>query len=429
MTAAKLEDVKTPAEFDAIVAAAPAVVVHFWATWCEPCGHMDRVLEALAGDCSPTARFLRVEAEEVDDLAERYDVSAVPHFLIFKDGKVAAAVEGADAPALTTAVTTHLGDAGTGPSTRAAGAAVAAAVTGTLAGPCPARLQAGAALSSGGGVNGNGGGGVGGGGGGGGGATGSGAPGDGGLDPALRQRLQQLINSSPVMLFMKGSPDAPRCGFSSQVVAALRQVGCSFGHFDILGDPNVRAGLKEYSDWPTYPQLYAGGELVGGADIVLEMAGDGELEQALDDATAAAPQSSPAAATSPTTPSASQPAGSAATAAGDSGKTGDDGGKDVLQQRLRALTTQAHVMLFIKGSRQQPFCRFSKAAVAALNETGAPYDTFDVFTDDEVREGLKEYADWPTYPQLFVGGELVGGADIIAELASTKELAEAVGVA
>lgn len=59
-------------------------MVHFWAAWCEPCGHMDRVLGALAGACAPSARFLRVEAEEVEDLAERFDVAAVPHFIIFK---------------------------------------------------------------------------------------------------------------------------------------------------------------------------------------------------------------------------------------------------------------------------------------------------------------------------------------------------------
>lgn len=81
------------------------------------------------------------------------------------------------------------------------------------------------------------------------------------------------------MLFMKGTPDAPRCGFSSKVVSALRGLGADFGSFDILSDPGVRQGLKEYSQWPTFPQLYVGGELLGGCDIVLEMAAEGELAQ------------------------------------------------------------------------------------------------------------------------------------------------------
>lgn len=80
-----------------------------------------------------------------------------------------------------------------------------------------------------------------------------------------------------------GTPDQPRCGFSSKVVQALRGIGRNFGSFDILTDEQVRQGLKEYSSWPTYPQLYVNGELLGGCDIVLEMASAGELESAIND--------------------------------------------------------------------------------------------------------------------------------------------------
>lgn len=86
---------------------------------------------------------------------------------------------------------------------------------------------------------------------------------------------------SDVVLFMKGSPDAPRCGFSRKVVEALEEEGISFSHFDILGDEDVRQGLKEISGWPTYPQVYVRGELLGGCDIVMEMKSSGELASAV----------------------------------------------------------------------------------------------------------------------------------------------------
>ncbi len=84
---------------------------------------------------------------------------------------------------------------------------------------------------------------------------------------ALRARLEALVSREPVMLFMKGTPDAPRCGFSATIVALLRDAGVKFGYYDILGDEAVRQGLKEFSKWPTFPQLYARGELVGGLDV------------------------------------------------------------------------------------------------------------------------------------------------------------------
>ena len=98
---------------------------------------------------------------------------------------------------------------------------------------------------------------------------------------SLEDRLGQLVRSSSVMLFMKGSPEEPRCGFSRKVVAALEETGVPFGHFDILSDEEVRQGLKKFSDWPTYPQLYVNGEFLGGCDIVLEMAQEGELRESL----------------------------------------------------------------------------------------------------------------------------------------------------
>lgn len=97
----------------------------------------------------------------------------------------------------------------------------------------------------------------------------------------VEERLKKLVASKPVMLFMKGNPDAPRCGFSRQIVGILRDEGADFGSFDILEDEEVRSGLKTLFDWPTFPQLYVKGELIGGLDIVKEMAESGELKTVL----------------------------------------------------------------------------------------------------------------------------------------------------
>lgn len=93
----------------------------------------------------------------------------------------------------------------------------------------------------------------------------------------LRQRIQDTIAKDRVMLFMKGNPQMPQCGFSAAVVGMLRDVGAKYGSFNILADPELREALKEYSSWPTYPQLYVDGKLVGGADIVRELHAKGEL--------------------------------------------------------------------------------------------------------------------------------------------------------
>jgi len=98
-------------------------------------------------------------------------------------------------------------------------------------------------------------------------------------DPAeeLNNRLAELVKAAPVMLFMKGTPSAPQCGFSRTLVGLLREKGVRYGFFNILADEEVRQGLKVFSNWPTFPQLYRDGELVGGLDIVKE-----ELENDAD---------------------------------------------------------------------------------------------------------------------------------------------------
>lgn len=97
----------------------------------------------------------------------------------------------------------------------------------------------------------------------------------------VRTRIETLIKGNKVMLFMKGTKQFPACGFSNAVVQILKKEGVPFETFNILGDPEMRQALKEYSHWPTYPQLYVGGKFVGGCDIVSEMHESGELAQQL----------------------------------------------------------------------------------------------------------------------------------------------------
>lgn len=97
----------------------------------------------------------------------------------------------------------------------------------------------------------------------------------------LEVRIKSLINSSSIFLFMKGTPQAPQCGFSANVVRILDSFHVSYNSFNILSDMDIREGVKAFSNWPTYPQLYINGQLVGGSDIITEMYQSGELKEAL----------------------------------------------------------------------------------------------------------------------------------------------------
>lgn len=97
----------------------------------------------------------------------------------------------------------------------------------------------------------------------------------------VNDRIKDQIEKNPVLLYMKGTPDFPQCGFSGQTVAALKSIGRPFAYVNIFEDAEIREGLKVYSNWPTFPQLYIDGELIGGADIVVEMYHSGELGELL----------------------------------------------------------------------------------------------------------------------------------------------------
>jgi monothiol glutaredoxin len=102
------------------------------------------------------------------------------------------------------------------------------------------------------------------------------------MDTTVQQRISQEVAGNPVVLFMKGSPVFPQCGFSAAVVQILSHLGVKFKGVDVLTDPGIRQGIKEFSNWPTIPQLYVKGEFIGGCDIIREMYETGELQQVLE---------------------------------------------------------------------------------------------------------------------------------------------------
>jgi len=213
---------------------------------------------------------------------------------------------------------------------------------------------------------------------------------------ALDDRLERLIRSDTIMIFMKGTPAKPKCGFSRKAIDCLKKEEIPFGSFDILSDNDVRQGLKVYSDWPTYPQIYVKGELMGGLDILTETAAEGSLKDDWDIA--------------------------------DILDTAKDASEESLDDRLQKLVNRNAIMLFMKGLPSNPQCGFSRQIVKILDDVGVAYDAFNVFEDDEVRQGLKEFSDWPTYPQLYVKGELMGGLDIVREMKESGELDDALRV-
>lgn len=191
---------------------------------------------------------------------------------------------------------------------------------------------------------------------------------------------------------MKGTPEAPRCGFSRKIVDTLKENDIPFASFDILVDEDIRQGLKLLSDWPTYPQYYVNSDLIGGLDILKDMAAQGDLKAQLG-----LDKLQPIRAPAP------------------------------LENRLKELVGRAPVMIFIKGSPDAPQCGFSRSLVSILDAEKITYDYFNILSDDEVREGLKTFSDWPTYPQLYVSGSLIGGLDIIKEMQQGGSLASQFG--
>ncbi|XP_067656316.1 uncharacterized protein [Haliotis asinina] len=222
--AAGVKEVDTVEDFNKLLtdAGGNLVVVHFAAPWAPQCQQMTDVMGELAKDNQLSqVRFVQLEAEKLAEISEKNNIIAVPTFIFFKGGKSVDRLDGANAADLTKKV-----------QSLSKGGAVASPP------PQPQKQD-------------------------------------------LNTRLKQLINSAPVILFMKGNWQEPRCGFSRQMIGILQEKNVTFSTFDILSDEEVRQGLKTFSNWPTYPQLYVSGELLGGLDIVKELVESGELESQL----------------------------------------------------------------------------------------------------------------------------------------------------
>ena len=102
------------------------------------------------------------------------------------------------------------------------------------------------------------------------------------MEATTKQRIDDLVATSPVFVFMKGNKLMPQCGFSNNVVQILHSLGVAFETFDVLSDGEIRQGIKEYSEWPTIPQVYVNGEFIGGSDILIEMYNSGELREQIE---------------------------------------------------------------------------------------------------------------------------------------------------
>lgn len=301
----------------------------FWADWHEPSVAMTGAMRALAasrGGDGGAAVFALVPAEAVPELSERFSITMVPTFVFLRGGAVVGRLEGANAPELASRVDALLGGA-------KAPAAASAAGGGGGSGSAPA------------------------------------AAADGG-DAALDARIRGLCTASRVVVFIKGPASAPSCAYSARAVETLTAAGVSFGSFDVLTDPPVRARAVKLFDWPTYPMVFVGGHLIGGVDAMAAMAAEGTFGPVFNPPTAPPP----AAAAPPALP----------------GKAGGAAAPPIvltpaLREKLHGVIARAPAMLFIKGTPDAPVCGFSKRMVALLREQRVPFESFDIMTDEEVR--------------------------------------------
>ncbi|KAL9111980.1 MAG: hypothetical protein Q9227_003600 [Pyrenula ochraceoflavens] len=264
-----LNEVNSESEFKTLISnASPSnpIILFFHTPWAVPCTQTRTILTTLASQYPPSTAtsplFLSINSDDLPDLNDSYNITVVPSIVILKDNKPLETLSGSDAGKIRDAVERHAGKNGNPakaglppqlsvtPRSDINGAATTQPSSTATTTTGPAKDLSSYAPS----------------------------PSDPATAPSmsstqaskeeLHTRLSQLVKAAPVMLFMKGTPSVPQCGFSRQLVSILRENGVKYGFFNILADEDVRQGLKEFADWPTFPQLWMGGELVGGLDIV-----------------------------------------------------------------------------------------------------------------------------------------------------------------
>ncbi|KAG7928073.1 hypothetical protein KL925_001373 [Ogataea polymorpha] len=229
------------------------IALYFHTPWASPCIQMNKVYSTLSDSSQHSnTSFLSINADDHPEIADLFDVSAVPYFVLVRNGTILKELSGADPKEFVTALN-QFSDKPQQPQS---------SLSSNVPQPEPASTrQSGSSSSK------------------------SPSP-EEETPEQLNARLAKLTTAAPIMLFMKGTPSAPQCGFSRQLVAILREHQVRFGFFDILKDDAVRQGLKKFSDWPTFPQLYIGGVFQGGLDIVKDNLSEDEhfFEHALEEA-------------------------------------------------------------------------------------------------------------------------------------------------
>eukprot|EP00088_Acartia_fossae_P008815 TRINITY_DN14236_c0_g1_i3.p1 TRINITY_DN14236_c0_g1~~TRINITY_DN14236_c0_g1_i3.p1 ORF type:complete len:336 (-),score=81.01 TRINITY_DN14236_c0_g1_i3:336-1310(-) len=311
--------VENEGDYKSMLSSSQMAVAHFWADFAEECKNVTEVLNELEKEVKNMCIFT-IEAEKLPEISMKHEIVAVPTVILFKAGKAVDRVDGMNAAELSAKVKQH---------------AASGVQTNGMAPVAPKE--------------------------------------------DLETKLKRLIKAHKCMLFMKGNPKEPKCGFSKQTVGIFEDLNAEYGTFDILTDDEVRQGLKKFSNWPTYPQLYIDGELIGGLDIIKEMVESGDLQTMLPK-------------------------------------------KVDLETRLKELINLGEITIFMKGEPKAPQCGFSRQLMEIMFETKLDFKHFDILTDNDVRQGLKKFSNWPTYPQVYVKGEFVGGLDIVKELKQEGEL-------
>lgn len=202
-----VNEVKSQSHWDQINASPHQLsLLMFWAKWHQPSVELKDGVFAELSRKFPHISYLAIEAEEIPEVSIKFEIESVPTFIMLRNGKLVDKFEGSNVPSLTAMVQKY-------PKTYETSLVINAPHASS--------------------------------------------------EEILNKRLAILVNSQPMMIFIKGTPQDPQCGFSRQLVDLLNNLKCQYGSFNILADESVRQGLKEFSNWPTYPQLYIKGELIG----------------------------------------------------------------------------------------------------------------------------------------------------------------------